>query len=145
MRNIWKHSDENLHIYMFSAKSKPEAMQIHVHLKFSKWIKTIIYIQENTFANGRHFSRSQCVNEKYGLVLWSLTKLKQVIISKIHSSHMNTCSIRLKRISSAGTRIFWNNEDNTKAADGLAPCISRPSATMAVTMQISMRKDFNYL
>ena len=36
--------------------------------------------------------------------------------------------------SGAETRIFWENQVNSMAADGLAPCVTRWSATVVLTM-----------
>ena len=41
----------------------------------------------------------------------------------------------LTLLSGAANRIFWTNWVNTMAADALAPCIARSSATMVLTVQ----------
>ena len=51
--------------------------------------------------------------------------------------------------SSAGVRIFGDNQDNTIAADALAPFIAKASAAMVLIMQDSLvlvfhREGFHY-
>ena len=41
--------------------------------------------------------------------------------------------------------IFWVNFVSTMAADGLAPCVTRSSATIGLTAGSSSKKDFQYL